>query len=282
MRAGVLQLSRWGLLDRVVAAGTPAIGSTLFHYADGRNVRVSIRPKAGVEALFAPRRYLLDRLLVNAAQEAGVDVRHETTVTALRRDERGRVRGATGTPACSSAQPGSGWAPCAGRAPSTRSPRSSPEQLPRCSTGWAFQRQQVGARLGRCAGHVRRSWGPGWALVGDAGYFKDPITTHGTTDAMRDAELLAGEILKSQAGGLPEAVALARYQATRERLSSEFFAATEGVARYDWDVDGVQTLLRRVSSAMSDEVDYLQALQDRRIGPGIPASVPADNAPRAS
>ena len=33
------------------------------------------------------------QLLVNAAQEAGVDVRHETTVTALRRDERGRVRG---------------------------------------------------------------------------------------------------------------------------------------------------------------------------------------------
>ncbi len=131
---------------------------------------------------------------------------------------------------------------------------------------------------GGVPGHVHRSWGPGWALVGDAGYFKGPITTHGTTDAMRDAELLAGEILKSQAGGLPEAVALARYQATRERLSSEFFAATKGVARYDWDVDGVQTLLRRVSSAMSDEVDYLQTLPDRRIGPGIPA----DNRPRAS
>ena len=93
MRAGVLQLSRWGLLDRVVAAGTPAIGCTLFHYADGRCVRVSIRPRAGVDALYAPRRYLLDRILVDAAQEAGVDVLHETSVTALRRDGQGRVRG---------------------------------------------------------------------------------------------------------------------------------------------------------------------------------------------
>ena len=114
------------------------------------------------------------------------------------------------------------------------------------------------------------------------------------TDAMRDAELLASEIVESKGGGLPGAVALARYQATRDRLSGELFAATEAVARYDWDMEAVQTLLRRVSSAMSDEVDYLQALPDRRIGTairgirgipgisGIPASVLADSGPRAS
>ena len=51
MRAGVLQLSRWGLLDRVVAAGTPPIRRTVFHYADGEPVQVSIRPSAGVDAL---------------------------------------------------------------------------------------------------------------------------------------------------------------------------------------------------------------------------------------
>ena len=45
MRAGVLQLSRWGLLDRVVAAGTPPIRSTTFHYADGRARCVAIRPE---------------------------------------------------------------------------------------------------------------------------------------------------------------------------------------------------------------------------------------------
>jgi flavin-dependent dehydrogenase len=39
--------------------------------------------------------------------------------------------------------------------------------------------------------YVRRCVGPGWALVGDAGYHRDPITGHGMTDAFRDAELLA-------------------------------------------------------------------------------------------
>ena len=44
-------------------------------------------------------------------------------------------------------------------------------------------------------GYLRRPAGPGWALVGDAGYFKDPITAHGITDALRDAELLARAVL---------------------------------------------------------------------------------------
>jgi 2-polyprenyl-6-methoxyphenol hydroxylase-like FAD-dependent oxidoreductase len=117
---------------------------------------------------------------------------------------------------------------------------------------------------GGVPGYLRRCWGAGWALVGDAGYFKDPITTHGMTDAMRDAELFAEAMLDATAG-LPEAVALARYQAIRDRLSSQLFAATEDVAAYDWTTDRVQTLLRRVSSAMGDEVVHLQALPDRRL-----------------
>jgi flavin-dependent dehydrogenase len=40
-------------------------------------------------------------------------------------------------------------------------------------------------------GYLREAAGPGWALVGDAGYFKDPITAHGITDALRDAQILA-------------------------------------------------------------------------------------------
>ncbi len=113
-------------------------------------------------------------------------------------------------------------------------------------------------------GFVRRHSGdPGWALVGDAGYFKDPITTHGITDALRDAELLADAILEVLAGAVPEAVALARYQATRDRLSSGLFDATEGSRRTRWDLREIRALLREVSSAMSDEVDLLQARPHR-------------------
>ena len=46
MRAGVLQLDRWGVLPQLVAAGTPPVRQTVFHYGGQRSVRVSIRPGA--------------------------------------------------------------------------------------------------------------------------------------------------------------------------------------------------------------------------------------------
>src|SRR5207248_3196915 len=58
------------------------------------------------------------------------------------------------------------------------------------------------------AGFVRRAWGPGWALVGDAGYWKDPLTAHGLTDALRDAELLARAVVAYESGARSEADAL--------------------------------------------------------------------------
>ena len=115
-------------------------------------------------------------------------------------------------------------------------------------------------------GHIRRSSGPGWALVGDAGYFKDPITTHGITDALRDAELLSDAVLEGLGGASP-VVALASYEVTRDRLSKALYEVTESVSRYDWDAEHVRGLLRRVSSAMSDEVDHLSARQTPRLDP---------------
>ena len=108
-------------------------------------------------------------------------------------------------------------------------------------------------------GYVRQCWGPGWALVGDAGYFKDPITSHGITDALRDAELLVDALVDSMSGLLPATESLWRYQDTRDRLSSRLFAATEAVAAYDWDSDTVRHLVREVSAAMGDEVELLQS-----------------------
>ena len=67
MRGGVIQLHRWGLLDEVVAAGTPAVRRTTFTYA-GDEVTVTIKPSHGVDALYAPRRTVLDPILVDAAR----------------------------------------------------------------------------------------------------------------------------------------------------------------------------------------------------------------------
>jgi 2-polyprenyl-6-methoxyphenol hydroxylase-like FAD-dependent oxidoreductase len=66
MRAGVVQLHRWGLLESVIAAGTPAVRKTTFVYAD-ETIPLPIKPSHGVDALYAPRRTVLDPILVDAA-----------------------------------------------------------------------------------------------------------------------------------------------------------------------------------------------------------------------
>jgi flavin-dependent dehydrogenase len=344
MRAGVLQLSRWGLKDQVVRLGTPPIRRTIFHYSDGEPVQVSIKPRCGVDALYAPRRHLLDRLLVDAAEEAGADVLHEMSVTSVLRSA-GRVRGVTAQDpsgarfdltaamtigadgirslvaqevdapllrrgrtssailyryydglSAAGYEWGYGDGAAAGLIPTNAGETclfvaTTPARMRRLrrsgvehafSTLLRSAAPEFGDRVGGAMpssvmhgwaglpGYIRHSWGPGWALVGDAGYFKDPITAHGMTDGLRDAELLTDQVLDVMGGAVSEAVALAAYQETRDRLSSRLFAATEDVAAYDWDADEARQLVRRASSAMSDEVDHLEALPDR-----LPDRLPA-------
>jgi flavin-dependent dehydrogenase len=94
-RSGVVQLHRWGLLDEVLDSGAPAIRQVTFN-AGGESVRRTIKHKAGVDLLVAPRRYVLDAILATAAQRAGAQVRPGVTVTGVRRDKRGRVVGVSG------------------------------------------------------------------------------------------------------------------------------------------------------------------------------------------
>jgi flavin-dependent dehydrogenase len=100
-------------------------------------------------------------------------------------------------------------------------------------------------------GFLRRAWGPGWALVGDAGYFKDPITAHGITDALRDAEGLARAVLSGTDA------ALASYQAIRDALSMRLFTITDEIASFDWDLPRLQTLHKALSDEMAREVSHV-------------------------
>ena len=79
-RAGVLQLSRWGLLDRLRAAGTPVTRTVVFRYDDDPAV-IDVSADGDVDGLYSPRRTVLDRILVDAAIEAGADVVHGVSVT---------------------------------------------------------------------------------------------------------------------------------------------------------------------------------------------------------
>jgi 2-polyprenyl-6-methoxyphenol hydroxylase-like FAD-dependent oxidoreductase len=111
------------------------------------------------------------------------------------------------------------------------------------------------------AGYVRRAWGPGWALVGDAGYWKDPISAHGLTDALRDAELLARAVVAWKTGGIPEREALTGYEAERNRLSKDLFATVDSIARLDWNESEIASLLLDLSASMADEVEAIAGLE---------------------
>jgi flavin-dependent dehydrogenase len=331
MRAGTLQLHRWDVLGEVVASGTPPVRRTVFHYDDG-DVDVSLKPAGGVDALYAPRRTVLDAILADAARGAGAEVRFGTTVTDLVRADDGRVVGVSGhdrrgdgfivrapvtigadglhsvvarlvdAPLWRSAAgastmvygywdgvdvdgyhwyfrqragvgviPTNGGAVCvfaavaldsvdAGTAPRSLFDRTIARVAPEVAARLAGAPSSAGYRMfaGR-PGWMRRPFGPGWALVGDAGYFKDPISAHGITDALRDAELLARALGHADAER-DRVAALRAYGAQRDGLSERLFATTDAIARYRWEPAEVRRLLLELNSAMACEVEALSAL----------------------
>ena len=328
MRGAVLQLHRWGVLPAIVAADTPPVHSTTFSYTD-MDLTVPIEPKFGVGALYAPRRALLDRTLVDAARLSGADVRYGVRVDDVIFDESGRARGITATAdgvrhaieadivigadglrstiaqrvgaplivegkhaaavlysywedlpvdgyywrflrrASMGAIPTNHGATCLFvSVPSGRfrgeiqgNAVTSYRRLIRDASA-LFDARLDGARrvepvrgFGGQMGFIKRGVGPGWALVGDAGYFKDPLTAHGITDALRDAELLARAIIAGTAA------ALADYETTRHDLSRRLFEITDDIASFAWSDVDVQSLHRAFSSEMSREVRAIAALE---------------------
>jgi 2-polyprenyl-6-methoxyphenol hydroxylase-like FAD-dependent oxidoreductase len=334
MRAGVLQLHRWGLLDAVRAADTPPLRTTTFHYG-GEKIEVAIKPRDGVDALYAPRRTVLDPILVEAAVAAGAEVVHGRAVVGLLRDPSGRVRGARvagadraemdveadlvigadgvrsrvarlvhaevdyAVPHAATAiygywtdvgLDGNQWfyeeGGAIGTIPTNHGETCVFVGLPadefererldgledlhhrrirRCSPDLAERMARGENRGGLRAfagapGFLRRSAGPGWALVGDAGYFRDPITAHGITDALRDAECLARAVLK---GG---ELALHAYQAERDALVRNLLDLSDRIASFEWDLDEAKELHLALSREMSREVEVVRSLDRAAVG----------------
>jgi 2-polyprenyl-6-methoxyphenol hydroxylase-like FAD-dependent oxidoreductase len=327
MRGGVRQLHRWGVLPAVVAAGTPAVRTTWFHYGD-ETVEVPIKPRDGIDALYAPRRTVLDPILVAAARAAGAGVQHGVRLRELVRDARGRVRGAIvadgggqarairaglvvgadglhstvarlvgAEPAVTGAHaaaflyghwPGVDvggyrwfWRPgvSAGAIPTNDGETcifvsATPDRLRAISSegaragyhrllaeaapelagavarspGRATIRGFHGAR-----GHLRPSAGDGWALVGDAAFFRDPLTSHGMTDALRDAELLAHAVAVGSPG------ALAEYAAASAATALPILRLSDDIASFAWDLPRVRELHRVLAEEMKKAADVVVA-----------------------
>ena len=91
-------------------------------------------------------------------------------------------------------------------------------------------------------GFFRRPYGPGWALVGDAGYHKDPITAQGMTDSFRDAELLVDAIDDTFAGRLSTEDALASYEQKRNEAVMPLYQMTCDLAKLEPPPPEMQSL----------------------------------------
>ena len=326
MRGAVIQLNRWGVLDTIIAAGTPAIHTTTFQYGE-TVIPLALKPSHGVDALYAPRRTVLDKALVDAAKQAGAEFRFGVSFKDVIRDPQGRVVGAIlgssdGDPqevsanivigadgrrssvarrvdartlrlaqnsiACVFAyydgirDTGSHWlygsGTGAGKIPTNAGQHcifaamSQDQFQTKVRVGQAVDPLQTildeidpafGAQvaLGQRTsdvmtfagqrGHIRKSWGPGWALVGDAAYFKDPLTAHGITDALRDAEGMATAAL---AGTFR---ALETYQRNRDAMSHDLFEISDEIASMKWSFPELQALHMRLNTVMKDEQDWL-------------------------
>jgi 2-polyprenyl-6-methoxyphenol hydroxylase-like FAD-dependent oxidoreductase len=100
-------------------------------------------------------------------------------------------------------------------------------------------------RFAGAPGHLRDCAGPGWALVGDAGYFKDPVTAHGITDALLDAHRLAHAL--SRPGGA------ALYREARDRHAPAMLALTHRIAALDCAMDDLAAMHRDFAGLMKAE-----------------------------
>jgi flavin-dependent dehydrogenase len=103
---------------------------------------------------------------------------------------------------------------------------------------------------------VRQAFGPGWALVGDAGYHRDAVTAHGISDAFRDAELLAVAVDQALGADAEETAALALYQRQRDHALREIFEITCRLAAYP-AVPAFIELQKQLSAANDKEATAL-------------------------
>jgi 2-polyprenyl-6-methoxyphenol hydroxylase-like FAD-dependent oxidoreductase len=312
---GVSALARWGLLERLVATGCPPIATYAFDFGP-----FTIAGAPGTEqapVAYCPRRTVLDKLLVDAAVEAGVELREGFTVDEVLVDD-GRVAGIKGRSRDGSTVAerarvvvgADGRYSLVAEAVRTEQYRERPPLLAGYYTywsglpmerfvtwsrprrgfaaapthdgltlliaGWPYsefeahrkdvegeylrtlelapelaERVRGARREARFAGacvpnFFRKPYGPGWALVGDAGYNKDFITAQGILDAFQDAERCAAALDASFTGARTFEEAMGACQRARDEHALPMYEFTCMLATLEPPPPELKQLLRAI------------------------------------
>ena len=106
----------------------------------------------------------------------------------------------------------------------------------------------------------RQSHGPGWALVGDAGYHKDAVTAQGISDAFRDAEALATALDDAFSGQQPMDQALAAYQDARDQATMPMFELTCQLASFEPPSDEQGQLFAAIAADAQASEDFVSMI----------------------
>ena len=303
-RHGPQRLARWGLLERITATNCPAVTTMTTDFGDfaltGHDLAVE-----GVAMGIGPRRSQFDKVLVDAAVAAGVELRDGFTVeefisdgeriTGIRgRDQRSgalvsetatitigadgrnsRLAQAVAAPTYEVTAPVTCWyfsywsdVPSDALSVFVHNRRvifafPTNDNLFAIFMAWpAAELNEVrtnveaafmavvrdipalaaltadARRVERFYGATdlpnffRKPFGPGWALVGDAGCHKDPYLALGICDALRDADYLVDALASGLSAGGDLEAALAGYEAQRNAASMEQFRQNLHLAQF--------------------------------------------------
>lgn len=313
---GVAALARWGLLEAVTASGCPPVEEYAFDFGP-ITISGPSRAVEGISRAYAPRRTVLDTVLVEGAAAAGVEVRQDFTVEEVLVDDgavtgiRGHGEGGASVTERASVVVGADgrssrvarvvdpeeyhvkpplqwsyytyWSglPVDGMEIVIRPDRGfaavpTNDGLTLVVVGWPVAEQAAykadaeanylatlelapaladrvrqATREDRFHGasvpnFFRRPFGPGWALVGDAGYTKDPITAQGICDAFRDAELCSTAIHAALEGTSTFEAAMGDYQRRRDEQVLPVYEFTTQLATLSAPPPEMQQLLGAV------------------------------------
>jgi 2-polyprenyl-6-methoxyphenol hydroxylase-like FAD-dependent oxidoreductase len=333
---GITALQRWGLLDKVVASGCPGIDTYAFDFGP---FTLSGAPDPDGTVAYGPRRTVLDKVLLDAAVEAGVEVREGFSVESTVHEHdhvigvRGHGKGSTTVTEHARVVIGADgrhslvaqavnpfqyhekppllaayyayWSdlPMQGRFETYIRPNRGMAAFPTNDdltvviAGWPYaefeankkdiegnlfkaydlapafaERLRAAARETRFVGTAvpnffRKPYGPGWALVGDAGYNKDFITAQGIHDAFRDAELCVTALDEAFGGTRSFDAAMADYQTRRDAQVLPMYEFTTELATLEPPPPDLQQLL----AAMAGNQDAMDGFAEVNGGVTSPA-----------